>query len=172
VYVRLEQDTVSPAATVKPLVMLISLADAATAQWITTVPPEVSSVAVATGEALPVAFVSLVIALAVAVPPLDAANAVALKPRFATDVPGALTVPVKRKRRRPDAPMSAVTASVAALRAAVLCVTAIFQLLQFGLVNEADEFNRFNLAGFLALDFKRHAQFAHLSLQISHQITP
>jgi hypothetical protein len=111
---------VSPAAIVKPPVMLISDALAATAQWITTVPPEVSSVAVATGEALPVAFVSDVIAFAVAVPDDDAPNAVADSGNVATAVPGADTVPVSLNLRLPDAPMSAVTASVAAFCAAVL----------------------------------------------------
>lgn len=117
----------SPADTVRPLVILISLALAATAQWITTVPPDVSSVAVATGLALPAALVSLVIAFAVAVPLADAAKAVALSAKLATEVPGAPTVPESLNRRRPDAAISAVTASVAALRAAVLCVTAICQ---------------------------------------------
>ncbi len=97
----------------------MSLPDAATAQWITTVPPDVSRVAVATGEALPAAFVSDEMALAVAVPVEADPKAVAESPRLATDVPGEETVPVKRKRSRPDVLMSAVTASVAALRAAV-----------------------------------------------------
>ena len=96
VYVKEEQDTVSPDATVKPLVMLMSDADAATAQWMTSVPPDVSSEAVATGEALPVALVSLVIEFAVAVPLLDAANAVALNDKVETAVPGDPTVPVSR----------------------------------------------------------------------------
>ena len=108
---------------------MMSLPDAATAQWITTVPPDVSSVAVATGEAFPVAFVSLVIAFDVAVPDEDAPNAVALNDRVAAAVPGAPTVPVKRSFNLPDAPMSAVTASVAALRAAVVWVTAMIVLL-------------------------------------------
>ena len=125
VYVRLEQETVSPAATVKPLVMLMSEAEAATAQWITTVPPEVCNVAVATGEALPVALVSAVMALAVAVPVEEAAKAVVLKESVATTVPGALTVPVNRNASLPEVLINAVTASVAALRAAVECVTAI-----------------------------------------------
>ena len=99
--------------------MLMSDADAATAQWITTVPPEVSNVAVATADALPVALVSEVIALAVAVPEDDAANAVADSGSVATAVPGALTVPDRRNFRFPEVPISAVTASVAALRAAV-----------------------------------------------------
>lgn len=86
----------------------------------TTVPPDVSSVAVATGEALPVAFVSLVIALAVFVP-LDAApKAVADSGSVATAVPGAPTVPVSLNLRLPLAPISATTASPAALRAAVV----------------------------------------------------
>src|SRR4051812_34717770 len=102
--------------------MLISLAAAATAQWITSVPPEVSIEAVATGEALPVAFVSLLIAFAVAVPPEDAANAVAERLSVATAVPGAPIVPVRRNLSLPLAPISAVTASVAAFFAAVLWV--------------------------------------------------
>ena len=56
----------------------MSEAEAATAQCTTTVPPEVCRVAVATGDALPVAFVSFVIALAVMVPADAAANGVAL----------------------------------------------------------------------------------------------
>ena len=97
---------------------MMSEPDAPTAQWITTVPPLVSSVAVATGEALPVAFVSLVIAFAVAVPELDAPKAVADSGSVATAVPGEPTVPLKRNLRFPLVPISAVTASVAALRAA------------------------------------------------------
>ena len=88
-------------------------------------PPLVFSVAVATAEALPVAFVSDVIAFAVAVPDDDAPNAVDESDRVATTVPGEPTVPVRRKASLPDAPISAVTASVAALRAAVEWVTAI-----------------------------------------------
>jgi len=95
------------------------------------VPPEVCSVAVATGEALPVAFVSDVIALAVAVPLDDEPNAVELNDRVATAVPGEPTVPDKRNTNLPLAPISAVTASVAALRAAVECVTAICIFLLF-----------------------------------------
>jgi hypothetical protein len=125
VYVREEHVTVSPEATVSPLVMLISEADAATAQWMTTVPAEVSRVAVATAEALPVALVSEVIAFAVAVPEEDAAKAVALRGKVATAVPGAPTVPDSRSFKLPLAPISAVTASVAASLAAVECVTAI-----------------------------------------------
>jgi hypothetical protein len=101
--------------------MLMSDPLAATAHWITTVPPDVCSVANATGEALPAALVSVVMALAVAVPVLDAPNAVALKGSVATAVPGAATVEgLMRKINCPLAPISAVTASVAALRAAVL----------------------------------------------------
>lgn len=106
--------------------MFTSLADAATAQWITTVPPDVSSVAVATGEAFPAALVSDVIAFAVAVP-LDAApKAVALKGNVATTVPGEPKVPDNLNFKLPLVPIRAVTASVAALRAAVECVTDIF----------------------------------------------
>lgn len=118
-YVSEEQDTVSPGATVRPFDMLMSLPEPATAQWITTVPPLVCSVAVATGEAFPVAFVSLVMALAVAVPELDAPNAVADRLSVATVVPGEPTVPDVRKASLPLAPIRAVTASVAAFRAAV-----------------------------------------------------
>lgn len=106
--------------------MFISDELAATAQCITTVPPDVSSVAVATADALPVALVSDVIAFAVAVPLLDAPKAVADSGNVATAVPGAPTVPLKRNLRFPEVPINAVTASVAALRAAVECVTAIF----------------------------------------------
>jgi hypothetical protein len=80
---------------------------------------------VATGDALPVAFVSLVMALAVAVPPDDAANAGVLNVKAAAAVPGDPTVPDKRNLSLPDAPINAVTASVAASRAAVAWVTAI-----------------------------------------------
>jgi hypothetical protein len=100
--------------------MLMSEAEAATAQWITTVPPDVSSVAVATAEAFPVALVSEVIALAVAVPDDDAPNAVADSGKVATAVPSEPMVPASRNFRLPLAPMSAVTASVAAFLAAVL----------------------------------------------------
>ena len=102
----------SPAATVRPLVMLISLALAATAQWITTVPAEVWSVAVATGEALPVALVSAEMALAVAVPLTAAGNAVALRDNVATTVPGDPTVPDSRNASLPEAPIYAVTALI------------------------------------------------------------
>ena len=120
VYVKLEQLTVSPAATVKPPVILMSEAEAATAQWITTVPPEVCKVANATGLALPVAAVSGVIELAVAIPDADAPNAVALKGRVATAVPGEATeLGEIRNTRLPLVLINAVTASVAALRAAV-----------------------------------------------------
>jgi hypothetical protein len=121
--------TLSPLATVSPLVMSISLPEAATPQWITTVPPDVSSVAVATAEAFPAALVSLVIALAVAVPLEDAANAVDDKGSVAAAVPGAPIVPDVRNFRFPLVLMSAVTASVAALRAAVEWVTAMSILL-------------------------------------------
>jgi len=120
----------------------MSLPDAATAQWITTVPPDVCSVAVDTAVALPVAFVSAVIAFAVAVPLDDAPNAVALSDRVATAVPGALTVPDVRNTNLPLVPIRAVTASVAALRAAVECVTAIlFFLLVNYMTNHLYDFN-------------------------------
>ena len=120
----------SPALTVRPLVMLMSLPLAATAQWITTVPALVCKVAKATADALPVAFVSDVIEFAVAVPLDDAPNAVALRGSVATAVPGDATDDgLIRNTRLPLLPINAVTASVAALRAAVLCVTAkIFPL--------------------------------------------
>lgn len=127
----------SPAVMVKPLLMLMSEPEAATAQWITTVPADVSSVAVATGDALPVALVSDVIALAVAVPDDESANASALSGNVATAVPGAPTVPDSLNFKLPLAPIKAVTASVAAFRAAVLCVTDIFLFL-FWLVNCSD----------------------------------
>jgi hypothetical protein len=111
--------------------MFISEPLAATAHWITTVPPDVCSVANATGEALPAALASVVMALAVAVPVLAAPNAVALKGSVATTAPGAVTVDgLMRKTKLPLTPISAVTASVAALRAAVECVTAILKFLQ------------------------------------------
>lgn len=94
--------------------------DAATEHWMTTVPPDVCSVANATGEALPVALVSLVIALAVAVPLDDAPNAVALRDSVATAVPGLATVDGEmRNTSLPLVLISAVTASVAAFLAAV-----------------------------------------------------
>lgn len=72
----------------------------------------------------PVALVSLVMALAVAVPVALAPNAVALNAKLATTVLNAPTVePVIKNFKRPDAPINPVTASVAAFRAAVLCVT-------------------------------------------------
>lgn len=117
--------TVSPDATVNPFVILMSDPDPATAQCITTVPPDVSSVAVATAEALPAALVSEVMALAVAVPDDASPNASADNGNVATAVPGAPTFPVSLNLRFPDAPINAVTASVAAFRAAVLCVTAM-----------------------------------------------
>lgn len=78
----------SPLATVSPFDMLMSEADAATAQWITTVPPDVSKVAVATALALPVALVSEAMAFAVASPAVLAGKAVADRLRVATAVPG------------------------------------------------------------------------------------
>lgn len=100
--------------------MLISDPLAATAQWITSVPPEVWRDALATGEALPVALVSEVMALAVAVPVDEAPKAVADSGRVATAVPGEPMVPESRKTRLPLVLIRAVTASVAALRAATL----------------------------------------------------
>jgi hypothetical protein len=102
--------------------------DAATAQWITTVPPDVSNVAKATADALPVALVSEVIALAVAVPDDDAPNAVAERLNVATAVPGDETVDGEmRNLSLPLVLISAVTASVAAFLAAVEWVTLILR---------------------------------------------
>ena len=107
--------------------MLMSEPDAATEHWITTVPPEVCRVANATADALPAALVSLVMALAVAVPEEDAPKAVADNGKVATTVPGDATVDGEmRNTKLPLVLISAVTASVAAFRAEVLCVTAIF----------------------------------------------
>ena len=84
----------------------------------------------ATAEALPVAFVSDVIAFAVAVPLDDAANAVVLSGNVATAVPGTATVLGEmRNTRLPDAPIKSTTAWVAAFRAATECVTAILNFL-------------------------------------------
>jgi hypothetical protein len=110
---------------VRPFVRLMSDADAATAQWLTTVAPDVSNVAVATADALPVALVSLAIALAVAVPPDDAPKGVALIISVAAAVPGEPTVPVRRNLSRGLAPSAVVCASATVLRNAVECVTAI-----------------------------------------------
>jgi hypothetical protein len=143
--------------------MLMSEALAATEHWSTTVPALVCSVAVATGLALPVALVSLVIALAVAVPVLAAPNAVALNDSVATTVPGAATVPVKRNASLPLAPISAVTASVAAFRAAVEWVTAILQFLQFFFVKVADQFDFLNFARCFASDLHCKPQLTRLS---------
>ena len=88
--------------------------------------PDVCRVAKATAEALPVALVSELIALAVAVPTDEAPNAVALNGSVATAVPGLATLLGEiRKTRLPEVLISAVTASVAAFRAAVEWVTAI-----------------------------------------------
>jgi hypothetical protein len=121
--------TVSPDATTRPPLIVISCPEAATWQWITTVPADVSSVAVATGDALPAALVSDAIAFAVAVPDAAAPKAVAERFNVATIVPGAPTEPANLNLSFPDAPINAVTASQAALRAAALCVTAIVMLL-------------------------------------------
>jgi hypothetical protein len=85
-----------------------------------SVPPDVWSEALATAEALPVALVSLPIAPAVAVPEDDAPKAVAARVKFATIVPGEPIVPDRRNFKCPEAPISAVTASVAAFLADVL----------------------------------------------------
>jgi hypothetical protein len=166
VYERLEQDTVSPAATVNPFVIEMSEPEAATWQWITTVPPDVWIVAVATGEALPAAFVSLVIAFAVAVPPLDAAKPVDDITRVAAAAPGEPTVPEVRNTRRGEVPSKPVTALVAASRAAVVCVTAIlFFLVQFGL-RCSHHFHGFGFARGSALDLQREANLAGLALKL------
>jgi hypothetical protein len=63
----------------------------------------------------------------------------------------------------PLAPIRAVTASVAASRAAVECVTAIVLLLNF-LCHLAHEFNRFRLASGFTGNLYCHPQFAGLAL--------
>jgi hypothetical protein len=144
----------------------MSLPLAATAQWITTVPPLVCKVANATGEALPVALVSEVMEFAVAVPLDDAPNAVALRGSVAAAVPGEATDDgLIRNTRLPLVPINAVTASVAAFRAAVEWVTAIGQFLRN---NFTDQFDFFDFAGVFSSDLHREAQFAGLSLQIDH----
>lgn len=118
----------SPAPMVSPPDMLMSEDDAATAQCDTTVPPEVSSVAVATAEALPVAFVSLVIEFAVETPATAAPNGVADSVRVATAVPGEPTVPASRNFSFGDVPRAVVWASATVLRNAVEWVTAMMGL--------------------------------------------
>jgi hypothetical protein len=143
--------------------MLMSEPDAATAQWITMVPPEVCSVANATGEALPVALVSLVIALAVAVPLDDAPNAVADSGKVATAVPGDATEDGEmRNTRLPLVLISAVTALVAAFRAAVLWVTAILKLLQFIFIEVANQFVLLDFSSVGAFYLDGKTQFTHL----------
>lgn len=71
--------------------------EAATAQCTTTVPAPVSSVAVATADALPVALVSLVMLFAVMTPEEAAPNAGLPNDSVATAVPGLAAVPVRRK---------------------------------------------------------------------------
>ena len=100
--------------------MLMSDAEAATAQCSCTEPALVSSVAAATGEALPVAAVSLVMALAVIVPPDAAPNGVALIVSVATAVPGAETVPDRRNTSFGDVPSAVATAPASVLRSAVM----------------------------------------------------
>lgn len=106
-------------------------------------PPDVCNVAVDTAVAFPVALVSLVIAFAVAVPDDAAGNAVADSESVATAVPGADTVPAVLKTSFPDAPINAVTASVAAFLAAVECVTAMFYVSNF-----SNHFDGFSFACF------------------------
>ena len=84
----------------------------------TTVPLDVSKVAVATGEACPTAAVSLVILAAVAVPLLDALKGVLENVKVATAVPGELIFPAVRNTSFGLVPNNAITASQAALRAA------------------------------------------------------
>jgi hypothetical protein len=62
--------------------------------------------------------------------------------------------------RLPDAPISAVTASVAALRAAVEWVTAI--------VYPSYQFILLDLAGLGTLDFNGEPELAGFSLKLSH----
>ena len=119
VYVRDEHDTVSPAPMVNPPVRLMSEPEAATAQCTMTVPAPVSMVAVATGEALPVALVSLVIEFAVIVPLDDAPNAGLPNDSVATAVPGAPAVPVRRNTN------FAVVLSVESTRSATVSRNAV-----------------------------------------------
>lgn len=125
VYVSDEHDTVSPALTVSPPVMLISEPLAATAQCTTTVPPPVSSVAVATGDALPVAFVSLVMLENVSTP-AEAPGATGFDmASVATAVPGLAAVPVSRNLSLAVVLRVLVTRSATEVRNADGCVTAM-----------------------------------------------
>lgn len=105
--------------------MLMSDPDAATAKWLTTTPPDVSSVALATAVALPAAAVSLAMALAVATPEADAPNEVADNVKVAAAAPGAATVPDSRNLSFGLAPSAVVWASATVLRKAVEWVTAM-----------------------------------------------
>ncbi|MBK6790785.1 MAG: hypothetical protein IPG77_25025 [Betaproteobacteria bacterium] len=87
----------SPAPMVSPPLRLIASPDAATVVCTITVPAPVSSVAVATGEAFPVAFVSLVIVLAVMTPADADPKAGFAMLNVATAVPGLAADPDRRK---------------------------------------------------------------------------
>jgi hypothetical protein len=104
--------------------------EAATAPKITIVPPEVSSENVDTAVAFPVAFVSLVIALAVAIP-VEAAAPKAVEERGQVEAAaaGEPNVPPTLNLRLPLVLIKAVTALVAACRAAAECVRLILFLL-------------------------------------------
>ena len=103
--------------------------EAATAQWLTTTPAEVCSVAFATAVALPTAAVSLAMALAVDTPADDAANDV-VSVSVAAAVPGVPTVPARRKTSLGLAPRAVVCALETVSRNAVEWVTAMVVLLQ------------------------------------------
>jgi hypothetical protein len=124
---------------VRPPDILISLAEAATAQWMMRTAPLVCSAAFATGEAFPAAAESEVIALAIATPvvPLAAAKGVAESGRVAATAPGAVIVPASRKVRVAPAPRRAVTALVAAAFADPLCVVAMKLSPKFKRLNHA-----------------------------------
>jgi hypothetical protein len=112
-----------------------------------------------------VAFVSLVIALAVAVPVDEAPKAVAENDSVATAVPGVVTVEGEiRNTSLPLAPIRAVTASVAAFRAAVEWVTAICKLLQFSFAEEPDQIVLLNFASLLAGDLHFEMKLTDLPL--------
>lgn len=81
--------------------------------------------AVETGVALPVALVSEVMVLAVAIPPDAAPKAVDDRGNVATAVPGDPTEPANRNTKSPLVLISAVTALVAAFWAATEWVTVI-----------------------------------------------
>jgi hypothetical protein len=107
--------------------MLMSLALAATAQCSTTVSALVWIVAAATGDAFPVAFVSLVMALKVNTSFVtDPAGSVIVS--VATAVPGDPTEPVSLKTSFAAAPPASIAVSTAdamVLRIAAECVVLI-----------------------------------------------